>query len=515
MTEEEKQKVQEGNRIQLSERRKNMTKEEKEKVQEKNTEMLRKKRKEKSDHKMSLHLSYGLGEASTDEAVQDVLCEFFGSIQNGPTYECSVCTRFLYSTSVKHVSEQLVSQASNTIQVTQGSWICYTCANAIVKGKLPAQAIDDNLRAAEVPQELSSLSSLERQLVSKIIPFMKIVSLPTGSQRGLKGQVVLVPSDTTKTVSSLPRNTTDAQIIALNLKRRLSDKSSVSKEYIRPHIVNGAFSCLKAINIHYSEIANNETWSDVSAINDHQLWTSTCADSVETESSSNESSAPAEELTETITDSEDDVEKDAPENVIEDLTLKRTLNSITCLYPEQGPSVSSNKILNLAPAEGQIPTSVFYEKIWETLAFPALFPDGRNTYHQPRGTPLSERKYVNARLFSSDTRFAESAEYTFQCLHWIETLSVNDSISMSLKKTRDSDISVGQLQHPERLQVMFKENEIFASFKKVRGSPQYWKEIQQDMLAKIPRFGSYTFFLSGSAADFHWPELIRIVAQQY
>ena len=86
---------------------------------------------------------------------------------------------------------------------------------------------------------------------------------------------------------------------------------------------------------------------------------------------------------------------------------------------------------------------------------------------------------------------------------------------MSLKKARDSDISVGQLQHPERLQAMFKENEIFASFKRVRGSPQYWKELQQDVLAKIRRFGTYTFLVSGSAADFHWPELIKIVAQQY
>ena len=209
---------------------------------------------------------------------------------------------------------------------------------------------------------------------------MKIVSLPKGSQRCLNGQVVLVPSDTTKTVSSLPRNTTDAQIIALTLKRRLSDKSSVSKEYIRPHIVNGAFTCLKTINSHYFEIAINETWSDASASYDQELLKSTCADSMETESTSKEiesqSSTSPEELTETITDSEDEVEKDAPENVIEDLNLKRTLNSVTCLYPEQGPTVSNNKILNLAPAEGQIPTSVFYEKNWETLAFPALF-DGK------------------------------------------------------------------------------------------------------------------------------------------
>ena len=35
------------------------------------------------------------------------------------------------------------------------------------------------------------------------------------------------------------------------------------------------------------------------------------------------------------------------------------------------------------------------------------------------------------------------------------------------------------------------------------------------MLAKIRHFGPYTFFISGSAADFHWPELIQIVARQY
>lgn len=29
--------------------------------------------------------------------------------------------------------------------------------------------------------------------------------------------------------------------------------------------------------------------------------------------------------------------------------------------------------------------------------------------------------------------------------------------------------------------------------------------MQRYMLAKIRQLGSYTFFLSGSAADFHWP----------
>lgn len=53
-------------------------------------------------------------------------------------------------------------------------------------------------------------------------------------------------------------------------------------------------------------------------------------------------------------------------------------------------------------------------------------------------------------------------------------------------------------------------DEIFASFKRVRDTQQYWKQMQQDMLANIRHFGHYSFFFSRSAADFHWPKLIHI-----
>ena len=36
-----------------------------------------------------------------------------------------------------------------------------------------------------------------------------------------------------------------------------------------------------------------------------------------------------------------------------------------------------------------------------------------------------------------------------------------------------------------------------------------------DVLAKIKQFGVYTFLLSCSAAEFHWTEIIQVVARQY
>lgn len=472
---------------------------------------------------------------TTHEAVQNIVTKYLKTIQDGPTYECCVCTRFLYRTSVKHVSDNLISQSSTVLSMNKCQWICITCANSLTKKKIPLQASVNNLRVIEVPQSLKTLSSLEKQLVSKIIPFMKILSLPKGAQHGLKGQVVLVPSNVQQTVSSLPRNTSDSQIIALHLKRRLSDKVAFSKQYIRPQCVNDALACLQQINKNYEDITVNKAWAAESESQDEELWKSACVSPFKETCEINERTVNvinspldldkdvhlfnkpgtqkvAEEV---ITDSEDEVEKDVPEDIVEELNFKRSLNSVTCLYPDEGPSVTSEKILNIAPGEGRTPTSVFYQKDWETLAFPTLFPDGKNTYHENRAVQISPKKYVNARLLSSDFRFAESPEYTFQCLHWIESVSVHESITMSLKKSRQTDISVGQLQQPERLQSLFKDDEIFASFKRVRGTPQYWKQMQQDMLAKIRHFGPYTFFLSGSAADFHWPELIQIIAKQY
>ncbi|KAK3100749.1 hypothetical protein FSP39_024640 [Pinctada imbricata] len=537
MTEEERGNKREENRLQHLKQRENLTEEERGRKREKDKqqhetqrqnlcESKRNQVREKDRvYKKKVRSSSRLSSREifhTYEAVENVIQHFFKSIKDGPNYSCCVCYRYLYRTSVKRLRQPLQDKALQlSIWLSKESddlWICLTCANYLTSGKLPAQAQCNNLAVTKSPEVLKKLFTLEKQIICKIIPFMKIFSLPKGSQHGLKGQVVLVPSNVQKTAQSLPRETQDAQLIALHSKRRLSDKNSYSKEFIRPKAVNDAIQYLLSNNNHYSDIQCNDRWSENSKDKDGQLWSTVERGNdqgYDENSSDTESSSDHEANTQELTDSEEDIEKNIPSDVAENLHLKRSVNSSTCLYPEEGPLVRSNKILNIAPAEGQTPTSVFYQEFWETAAFPGLFPDGKNTFHEERKVPISPKKYVNARLLSKDSRFAESAEYTFQCLHWIESTSVNESIKFSLKKTRQSDLSVGALQNPDNLQRMFKEEEIFASFKRITGTPQYWKDMQLDMIAKIRHFGPYTFFITGSAADFHWPELIQVVARQY
>ncbi|XP_070548888.1 uncharacterized protein [Ptychodera flava] len=396
------------------------------------------------------------------------------------------------------------------------------------------KAVANNLEVEPIPKQLSSLCQLESQLITRIIPFMKIVALPTGGQHGLRGQVVLVPSNIQKTATSLPRQTSESQIIALSLKRRLSDKYSIKKQYICPHNVNEALEYLKKNNPLYKNVNTNSQWTDNSQLENPELWKATTEaestsmtckpnstnDKIQTNATSiniqpQQLSKPQDHDADIIVDSEEEVDDDNPDHVKMELSLKKTINSSTCLYPKEGPNVKTNQILHLAPGEGQRPTHVFYEKDWEAMTFPTLFPSGTNTFTEERQVRLTVKKYINARLLSSDTRFAESTEYTFQCLHWAEMVDVKNSITMQLKKTRMGDLNVAKLKNPDNVRLMLKNDELFASFKKIRGTPQYWKEMQQDMIAKIRQFGPYTFFLSGSAADFHWPELVQVIATQY
>jgi hypothetical protein len=262
---------------------------------------------------------------------------------------------------------------------------------------------------------------------------MFIVTLHKGAQRGIRGQVVLVPAKVEETVKSLPRQTSDSQVIALNLKRRLTDNSPTSKQYIRPNVVNAAFEYLKQHNPHYKDIDENNNWVAKSKTINPELSQAAFQHDESTTESGEEIEANDSDV---VVDSEDEVDCDNPSKFVEELKLQRSVNAATCLYPEDGPNLRTNEVLNVAPAQNQIPTHFFYEKNGAAKAFPTLFPHGKFAFIENRLKKITAKKYINARLLLKDTSFAESTEYVFQCLHWAEALDIKNSVTMALKKSQ-------------------------------------------------------------------------------
>ena len=70
----------------------------------------------------------------------------------------------------------------------------------------------------------------------------------------------------------------------------------------------------------------------------------------------------------------------------------------TVLHEKDGPSISANQVLNIAPGEGQIPVSFTTEPKWEALAFPKDFPHGRGHYSDETREVSNSISYARAQL---------------------------------------------------------------------------------------------------------------------
>ena len=208
---------------------------------------------------------------------------------------------------------------------------------------------------------------------------MFIVGKQKGSQHGLKGQCVLVPADIKKVQNVLPRRCDDNHIISLTLKRWLSDKSFFSKQNIRPAFVNRALAELVEINPHYGNIEIDPSWEipHKSGETDPELW---CL-------LTNEHATGNEDEVET--DSDDAIEENIPK---EQVKRSPAVNYPTVLYDINGPNVSLEQVVNIAPGEGQIPISHHDDENWEALLFPKQYSHGINHFGSYRDVPLTPSK---------------------------------------------------------------------------------------------------------------------------
>ena len=70
------------------------------------------------------------------------------------------------------------------------------------------------------------------------------------------------------------------------------------------------------------------------------------------------------------------------------------------------------------------------------------------------------------------------------------------------------------LQNPTALQHLVQTEQEYKFLKNIRGSHAYWQHELYDVLAMLCCLGIPTWFLTLSAADLHWPEMIQAVALQ-
>lgn len=78
-------------------------------------------------------------------------------------------------------------------------YICKTWHSKAIKDRLPCQAVVNNLYVDDVPTQLKSLKKIGQITIAQQIVFKKLIVVPKGQQRKIKGAIynVLVECDQT------------------------------------------------------------------------------------------------------------------------------------------------------------------------------------------------------------------------------------------------------------------------------------------------------------------------------
>ena len=130
-------------------------------------------------------------------------------------------------------------------------------------------------------------------------------------------------------------------------------------------------------------------------------------------------------------------------------------------------STTKDNFLNVAPGEGQIPTSILKEKEWDIKTYPHLYPDGKNGMHaENRKVRLTNQQYIQQRLFNIDKRFSNDPGYLFSATWHIENLQLERNIQMAY--THGSKKAMNDLSRTYQV------NSCHHVFHKIKDTPDFW-----------------------------------------
>merc|ERR1712112_159628 len=147
---------------------------------------------------------------------------------------------------------KLLTMNNETLSIDGKYYVCKYCKTIIKKKKIPPcnekikKFMIDNLPEQFLTEEMS-LSKLESHLLKLIIPFIRIAYIPGYGQYKVKGPMITVEADVTKTLNEkiLPRQ---QELIPVALKRKLSYKGTVMEEMVSKNKVQAYFNYFKQFN---------------------------------------------------------------------------------------------------------------------------------------------------------------------------------------------------------------------------------------------------------------------------
>ena len=442
---------------------------------------------------------------------------------HGPIYVCSVCLQTWFRSSVVELKKIIMKSNEEKdafskcyvgyVSCNNREWLCKTCTQAIKMGHIPKLSIANKMGFPEVPPELDIFLMEERFLSPRLL-FLQMTCHHIGGRAFAHGNVVNVPIDIVETVQMLPHSYSNTETISIKFKRRMEYKKSEFHENVRPLVVWKAIHYLLQNSNLYKEMGIKLDTMWLEKQNSVQFTDETnmiCIDNqVERDTDvecTMETQKDDQLMDSNVSSDQNDLFEEIDENDCEasGIVDRDTMLDNPTVYPKE---------FTFAPGEGKKPLSIFADENVEYLAFPTIF------YGQTREKGNIHVHYSDIckyELRSVDRCVAKHVPNMFFKLKKIQMKSITGTVGLAMRRyqSKGKKIRVCDVLDDEKRANMVRLglDEGYYIFRDIRNSPAYLAKCKKDVFAMVHQIGFPSLFISQSAAETKWPELLKALGK--
>ncbi len=131
-----------------------------------------------------------------------------------------------------------------------------------------------------------------------------------------------------------------------------------------------------------------------------------------------------------------------------------------------------------------------------------------------RTVRLHKSRYAKTRLLHKDPRFARTPHYIFWLLHAVQLSQLINSINVKFRQGTAVDaegipLNAQTAREVANVERIVSTNKGYRFMRQLRGTPDFWTGVRMDLMAMVRQLGTPTWFLTMSAADMQWPDVLR------
>lgn len=168
--------------------------------------------------------------------------------------------------------------------------------------------------------------------------------------------------------------------------------------------------------------------------------------------------------------------------------------------------------IQIAPGEGNRPIPLHLDEYAEELSFPKIYCGMKRKFKE--NVKITYTDIVKSELLRHDPRACVPTKVLYSFKKAFNE-RVRSGISIYLRKGKGTrNFMASQVKRAEFVKNIIKNDEGYAVWKNLRSSPSYWAAKCKKVVAMVRQLGRCTFFITLSAAETKWPELLSFLKKR-